>query len=57
MLHCPHYHRKKYTPHWEARYMGIETGLGAGMKAIKGLTDTTLLICDVFGSLVKNSAQ
>lgn len=38
MVHCPHYHRKKYNPHWEARYMGIETG--AGMRHIKGLTGT-----------------
>lgn len=40
MVHCPHYHRKKYNPHWEARYMGIETGPGAGMRRIKGLTGT-----------------
>lgn len=52
-----HYHRKKYNPHWELRYIGIETGIGAGMKPIKGLTDTTLLISGGFGGLVKTSAQ
>lgn len=40
MVHCPNYYRKKYNPHWEARYMGIETGPGAGMRPIKGLTGT-----------------
>lgn len=40
MVHCPNYYRKKYNPHWEARYMGIKTGLGAGMRPIKGLTGT-----------------
>lgn len=45
--------KEKYSPHWESRYIGIETGLRAGMKPIKGLTDTTLLISGGFGSLVK----
>ena len=49
--------KEKYNPQWEPRYIGIETGLGAGMKPIKGLTDTTLLISSGFGSLVKSSAQ
>ena len=49
--------KEKYNPQWEPRYIGIETGLGAGMKPIKGLTDTTLLISGGFGSLVKSSAQ
>ncbi|WP_350560783.1 bifunctional lysylphosphatidylglycerol flippase/synthetase MprF [Psychrobacter sp. CAL346-MNA-CIBAN-0220] len=45
--------KEKYNPHWEPRYIGIETGLRAGMKPIKGLTDTTLLISGGLGSLVK----
>ena len=49
--------KEKYNPQWEPRYIGIETGLGAGMKPIKGLTDTTLLISSGFGSLVKSSTQ
>ena len=49
--------KEKYNPHWEPRYIGIETGLGAGMNPIKGLTDTTLLISSGFGSLVKSSTQ
>ena len=47
--------KQKYNPHWEPRYIGIETGLRAGMKPIKGLTDTTLLISGGLGSLVKSS--
>ena len=46
--------KEKFNPDWEPRYIGIETGLRAGMKPIKGLTDTTLLISGGLGSLVKN---
>ena len=46
--------KEKFNPEWEPRYIGIETGLRAGMKPIKGLTDTTLLISGGLGSLVKN---
>lgn len=49
--------KEKYNPHWEPRYIGIETGLGASMRPIKGLTDTILLIFGGFGSLVKSSVQ
>ena len=49
--------KENYNPCWEPRYIGIETGLRAGMKPIKGLTDTTLLISGGFGSLIKSSAQ
>lgn len=45
--------KEKFNPEWEPRYIGIETGLRAGMKPIKGLTDTTLLISGGLGSLVK----
>lgn len=46
--------KEKFNPKWEPRYIGIETGLRAGMKPIKGLTDTMLLISGGLGSLVKN---
>ena len=46
--------KEKFNPDWEPRYIGIETGLRAGMKPIKGLTDTTLLISGGLGSLVRN---
>lgn len=46
--------KEKFNPDWEPRYIGIETGLSAGMKPIKGLTDTTLLISGGLGSLVRN---
>ena len=46
--------KEKFNPDWEPRYIGIETGLRAGMKPIKGLTDATLLISGGLGSLVKN---
>ena len=45
--------KEKFNPTWEPRYIGIETGLRAGMKPIKGLTDTTLLISGSLGRLVK----
>ncbi len=45
--------KEKFNPEWEPRYIGIETGLRAGMKPIKGLTDTTLLISGGLGNLVK----
>lgn len=46
--------KEKFNPDWEPRYIGIETGLRAGMKPIKGLTDTTLLISGGLGSLVRS---
>ena len=46
--------KEKFNPEWEPRYIGIETGLCAGMKPIKGLTDTTLLISGGLGSLVRH---
>ncbi len=46
--------KEKFNPDWEPRYIGIETGLRAGIKPIKGLTDTTLLISGGLGSLVRN---
>ena len=46
--------KEKFNPDWEPRYIGIETGLRAGMKPIKGLTDTILLISGGLSSLVKN---
>ncbi|CAM3647457.1 phosphatidylglycerol lysyltransferase domain-containing protein [Psychrobacter glaciei] len=46
--------KEKFNPDWEPRYIGIETGLRAGMKPIKGLTDTTLLISGGLSSLVRN---
>ena len=45
--------KEKFNPEWEPRYIGIETGLRAGMKPIKGLTDTTLLISGGLGSFMK----
>lgn len=45
--------KEKFNPEWEPRYIGIETGLRAGIKPIKGLTDTTLLISGGLGSLIK----
>ncbi|MDY3306677.1 bifunctional lysylphosphatidylglycerol flippase/synthetase MprF [Psychrobacter sanguinis] len=45
--------KDKYKPHWEPRYIGIETGLRAGVKPLQGLTDTTLLISGGLGSFVK----
>lgn len=47
--------KEKFNPTWEPRYIGIETGLRAGMRPIKGLTDTTLLISGGLGSLVRSS--
>lgn len=46
--------KEKFNPDWEPRYIGIETGLRAGMRPVKGLTDTTLLISGGLRSLVKN---
>ncbi|HBH34190.1 MAG TPA: hypothetical protein DDW38_06635, partial [Psychrobacter sp.] len=45
--------KDKYKPRWEPRYIGIETGLRAGVKPLQGLTDTTLLISGGLGSFVK----
>lgn len=36
--------KEKYNPVWESRYIGIRTGLKAGVSPIRGLADTTLLI-------------
>ncbi|WP_296405914.1 phosphatidylglycerol lysyltransferase domain-containing protein, partial [Psychrobacter sp.] len=45
--------KEKYHPRWEPRYIGIETGLRAGIKPIQGLTDTTLLISGGLSSFIK----
>ncbi len=45
--------KEKYHPRWEPRYIGIETGLRAGVKPIQGLTDTTLLISGGLSSFIK----
>ena len=49
--------KEKFNPNWEPRYIGIETGLRAGIKPIKGLTDTTLLISGGLSNLTNLPAK
>lgn len=45
--------KDKYNPHWEPRYIGIQTGIKAGIHPIRGLTDTTLLISGGMANVIK----